>query len=49
MLVGLVSGTYSSVFIAAQLLVSWDEGDFSRLFSRGGPSEPEVSQSEATV
>ncbi len=27
MMVGLISGTYSSIFIAAQLLVAWDEGD----------------------
>ena len=26
MLIGLVSGTYSSIFIASQILVSWDEG-----------------------
>jgi preprotein translocase subunit SecF len=29
MLIGLISGTYSSIFVASQLLVSWDEGDFS--------------------
>ena len=29
MAIGIVVGTYSSIFIAAQLLVSWDEGDFS--------------------
>jgi preprotein translocase subunit SecF len=27
MLIGLVAGAYSSIFVAAQLLVSWDEGD----------------------
>jgi preprotein translocase subunit SecF len=27
MMVGLISGTYSSIFIASQLLVAWDEGD----------------------
>jgi preprotein translocase subunit SecF len=27
MLVGLIAGTYSSIFIASQLLVAWDEGD----------------------
>jgi preprotein translocase subunit SecF len=27
MLVGLIAGAYSSIFIAAQLLVSWEEGD----------------------
>jgi preprotein translocase subunit SecF len=29
MAIGIISGTYSSIFIASQLLVSWDEGDFS--------------------
>lgn len=38
MLIGIVSGTYSSIFIASQLLVSWEEGDFTtRLRAR----EPE--------
>ena len=27
MMVGLISGTYSSIFIASQLLVAWEEGD----------------------
>jgi preprotein translocase subunit SecF len=40
MLVGMVSGTYSSIFIASQLLVSWDEGDFGSLVpSRRRPEE----------
>jgi preprotein translocase subunit SecF len=39
MLIGLVSGTYSSIFIASQLLVSWDEGDFA-LWRRRQASEP---------
>ncbi len=30
-LVGVIVGTYSSVAIAAQLLVAWEEGDFRRL------------------
>ena len=32
--VGIVAGTYSSIGVAAQLLVSWEEGDFQRLFGR---------------
>jgi preprotein translocase subunit SecF len=35
MLIGLVSGTYSSIFVASQLLVSWDEGDFKISLGRG--------------
>ena len=34
MLLGTVTGAYSSVFIASQILVSWDEGDIPRLFRR---------------
>ncbi len=33
-LVGVVVGTYSSVAIAAQLLVAWEQGDLSRWLSR---------------
>ena len=42
MLIGLISGTYSSVFIAAQLLVSWEEGDLPG-FSAGAHEEAEVA------
>jgi preprotein translocase subunit SecF len=38
MLIGLISGTYSSIFVASQLLVSWDEGDL-RLSPRSEPAE----------
>ena len=34
LLVGVIAGAYSSIAIAAQVLVAWDEGDFSRLFGR---------------
>jgi len=34
LLIGVVSGTYSSIFVAAQLLVSWEEGDALRVFRR---------------
>jgi preprotein translocase subunit SecF len=34
MLIGLVSGTYSSIFVASQLLVSWDEGDLPRVLGK---------------
>jgi preprotein translocase subunit SecF len=33
-LVGIISGTYSSVAVASQLLVSYEEGDFGRLWAR---------------
>ena len=34
LLVGVIAGTYSSIFIASQILVSWEEGDLSRLWRR---------------
>jgi preprotein translocase subunit SecF len=34
MLIGIVSCAYSSIFVASQLLVSWDEGDIPKLFKR---------------
>ncbi|HLF77236.1 MAG TPA: protein translocase subunit SecF [Dehalococcoidia bacterium] len=39
MLIGLVSGTYSSIFVASQLLVSWDKGDIPKLFKRWAAPE----------
>lgn len=39
MAIGIVSGTYSSIFIASQLLVSWDLGDFRNPFRRSEPAE----------
>ncbi len=34
MLIGTVTGAYSSVFIASLILVSWEEGDLPRFFRR---------------
>lgn len=45
LLIGIISGTYSSIFIASQVLVSWEDGDFDPLFRaltfwrRGGGGE----------
>ena len=33
-LVGVIAGTYSSVAVASQLLVAYEEGDFARLWAR---------------
>jgi preprotein translocase subunit SecF len=45
MLIGTIAGTYSSICIAAQVLVSWEEGDvprfFRRITGRGDEPEPE--------
>jgi preprotein translocase subunit SecF len=42
MAIGIVAGTYSSIFVASQLLVSWDEGDFSLSRIRGPATENPV-------
>ncbi len=34
LLIGVISGTYSSIFNASQLLVSWETGEIQRLFRR---------------
>lgn len=41
--IGVIVGVYSSVAIAAQLLVAWDEGDFGRLFRRKPPEAAKAS------
>lgn len=52
LLIGIISGTYSSIFIASQILVSWEDGDFDRFFNavafwrrREGPEPVGVSYS----
>jgi len=47
LLIGIISGTYSSIFIASQLLVTWEERDIQRplrrlLFWRGRPVAAEM-------
>lgn len=39
-LLGVVVGTYSSIFIASQIVVSWEEGDIARLLGRIFPRRP---------
>ncbi len=34
LIVGIIAGTYSSLFIASQLLIVWETGEFGRLFRR---------------
>jgi preprotein translocase subunit SecF len=45
LLIGIIAGTYSSIFIASQILVAWEDGDFSRIWTRLTPfldhEEPE--------
>ena len=44
LLIGLVTGTYSSIFIASQILVSWETGEAARLLRRFRllPSRPQA-------
>jgi protein-export membrane protein SecD/preprotein translocase SecF subunit len=37
LLLGIIAGTYSSVFIASQIVVAWEDGDFERLWHRFFP------------
>jgi preprotein translocase subunit SecF len=40
MMIGLLSGTYSSIFNAAQLLVFWENREWERWFGKKNESEP---------
>lgn len=40
LLIGIVSGTYSSIFNASQLLVAWENGEIQQLFRRITRREP---------
>lgn len=40
LLIGILSGTYSSIFNAAPLLVVWENREWNRWFKRGGAAAP---------
>jgi preprotein translocase subunit SecF len=40
MLIGIISGTYSSIFNASQILVVWNNHELGRFFRRGGGPSP---------
>jgi preprotein translocase subunit SecF len=48
LMIGIVSGTYSSIFNASQVLYAWTAGDFGRLFRRvfrsRTPTGPDVQR-----
>jgi preprotein translocase subunit SecF len=46
MLIGTITGTYSSIFVASQILVTWEEGDVPRLFRRIVPKRARVVTEE---
>ena len=41
LLIGVIAGTYSSIAIASQALISWEYGDIPRLLGRRSAAEPE--------
>ena len=43
MLVGITTGTYSSIFNASQILAGWDEGDVLGLRTQGQIEAPKAS------
>ncbi|MBA2598335.1 MAG: protein translocase subunit SecF [Chloroflexia bacterium] len=47
LLLGVVSGTYSSIFNASQLLVAWENGEIQRLFGRLSRTRPGAAMPEA--
>jgi preprotein translocase subunit SecF len=47
MLIGLISGTYSSIFNAAQLLVVWEHEEWRSWFGRGRRDPEEASPAHA--
>jgi len=48
LLIGIVIGTYSSIFNASQLLVSWELGDFRHLADRIRRRKPETAAAQPT-
>jgi preprotein translocase subunit SecF len=44
LLVGILTGTYSSIFNASMLLVIWEKGEIGRLFGRGQAARPALSR-----
>lgn len=47
LLIGLISGTYSSIFNAAQLLVVWEHQEWRQWFGRGRRGDPEEAPTAA--
>ena len=47
LLIGVVSGTYSSIFNASQLLVAWENGEIQGLFRRFSRAKPDPAMPTA--
>ncbi|MGE3077226.1 MAG: protein translocase subunit SecF [Dehalococcoidia bacterium] len=46
LLVGIIAGTYSSICVASQLLVAWENGDFGKFFRKIRGKADEVAAAE---
>ncbi len=44
LLIGIFSGTYSSIFNASMMLVVWENGELGRLFGRGRRQQPALAR-----
>ncbi len=49
LLIGIFSGTYSSIFNASMLLVIWENNEWLRPFRRGGGQEPGSGKNSGPV
>lgn len=49
LLIGVSTGTYSSVFVASMFLVTWQQGDIPRLWRRMSGRRPAARPTEATT
>jgi len=49
LLIGITAGTYSSIFVASQILVAWEDGDFSRIWRRVNPQRDHEEAAAAGV
>lgn len=49
LLIGIMSGTFSSIFTASMLLVVWEKREWRRLFGGGAGSEPPAQERRRTA
>jgi protein-export membrane protein SecD/preprotein translocase SecF subunit len=49
LLLGIIAGTYSSIFVASQILVAWEDGDFAAIWRRIVPRRDEEEPATASA
>jgi protein-export membrane protein SecD/preprotein translocase SecF subunit len=49
LLLGIIAGTYSSIFVASQILVAWEDGDFAAIWRRIFPGHKDEEAAPASV